>query len=94
MQTVLCELTEALNFKRLDRLFFDFVPNSTIQRLGYLFENILEQPKLADLLYTKAQMHKCKFNMVLLKYDKEKGKSAVDERWKVIVNEQIEVDDL
>jgi len=92
--TVLCELTEALDFKRLDRSFFDFVPDSTVQRLGYLLENVLEQPKLADLLYTKAQMYKCKFNTVLLKYDKEKGKSVVDMRWKVIVNEQIEMDDL
>ena len=55
---------------------------------------ILEQPKLANVLYAKAQSHKCKFNMVLLKHDKGKGKFAVDTRWKVVVNEQIEVDDL
>jgi predicted transcriptional regulator of viral defense system len=92
--TVLYELAEALNFKRLDKSFFDFVPDSTIQRLGYLLEHVLEQPKLADVLYSKAQMHKCKFNKVPLKHGKESEGFEIDMRWKVIANEQIEMDDL
>jgi len=92
--TVLYELAEELDFKHLDKSFFNFVPNTTIQRLGFLLECVLEQPKSADVLYAKAQMHKCKFNMILLKHGKEKKNSAVDMRWKVIVNEQIEMDDL
>jgi len=92
--TVLYELTEVLDFRRLDKAFFSFVPNTTIQRLGYLLECVLEQSKLADVLYAKAQTHKCKFQRILLKTGKEKGDSVVDTRWKIIVNEQIEVDDL
>jgi len=92
--TVLYELAEEFDFKRLDKSFFNFVPNATIQRLGYLLEHVLEPPKLADVLYAKAQMHKCKFNMIPLKHGKEKKDSVVDMRWKIIVNEQIEVDDL
>lgn len=92
--TVLYELAETLNFKHLDKSFFDFVPDSTIQRLGYLLEHILEQPKLADVLYAKAQKHKCKFHKVSLKHGKESEGFEVDIRWKVIVNEHIEMDDL
>ena len=92
--TILCELAETLDFKRLDGAFFDFVPGSTVQRLGYLLESVLGRPKLADTLYAKAQTHKCKFQRIPLKYGKEKGDSVIDARWKIIVNEQIEIDDL
>jgi predicted transcriptional regulator of viral defense system len=92
--TILHELAESLNFKHLDEQFFDFVPDATVQRLGYLLESVLERPKLANVLYAKAQNHKCKFQRIPLKNGKEKGASVIDARWKVIVNEEIEIDDL
>lgn len=92
--TILYELAETLNFKLLDRPFFDFVPVSTVQRLGYLLECVLEQPKLADTLYAKAHAHKCTFQKIPLRYGKGKDNFAVDTRWKVVVNEQIEIDDI
>jgi hypothetical protein len=78
----------------LDKQFFDFVPVSTVQRLGYLLECALEQPKLAEELYAKAQMHKCKFQKIPLKCSKKKGCFEFNPHWKVIINEQLEIDDL
>jgi hypothetical protein len=91
--TILYELAEALNFERLDKPFFDFVPFATIQRLGYMLEHVLEQPKLADALYAKALAHGCQFQKIPLKRGKKKNTFAVDARWKIIINEQIEMDD-
>ena len=92
--TILFELAETLDFKLLDEQFFSFVPVATIQRLGYLCENILEQSKKAEDLYIKAQEYGCGFQKVPLKSGKDSDKSIIDKRWKIILNEQVEIDDL
>jgi hypothetical protein len=92
--TILYELAEVLNFERLDRPFFNFVPLSTIQRLGYLLEHVLEQSQLADALYAKTLVYGCQFQKIPLKCGKNNNLLAVDARWKIIINEQIEMDDL
>lgn len=92
--TVLYELAESIDFKLLDKEFFDYVPTSTIQRLGYLLENELEQSNLAEILRLKSQKFGCKFQKIPLKYSKPIEDCVVNEKWKIIVNEQIEIDDL
>jgi predicted transcriptional regulator of viral defense system len=90
--TVLSELSEVLNFKQLNNAFFDYVPTSSIQRLGYLLENELEQPKQAEILYAKALKFGCKFQKIPLKYSKKTDGCKTDIKWRVIINEQIETD--
>ena len=92
--TVLYELMEVVKFGKLDKTFFDYVPTSTIQRLGYLLENELEQPKQAEILYSKAKTHGCKFQKIPLKYNKPTEDCETNKKWKVIVNEYIEIDEL
>jgi len=92
--TVLYELMEVVKFGKLDKTFFDYVPTSTIQRLGYLLENELEQPKQADILYSRAKTYSCKFQKIPLKYGKSTENSDTNEKWKIIINETIEIDDL
>jgi len=92
--TVLYELMEVVRFGKLDKSFFEYVPTSTIQRLGYLLEKELEQSKQADILYSKAQTHGCKFQKIPLKYSKPTENCETDKKWNVIINEYIEIDDL
>ena len=92
--TVLYELMEVVRFGKLDKVFFEYVPTATIQRLGYLLETALEQPKQAEILYSKAYTHGCKFQKTALKYSKPTENCETDAKWKVIVNEYIEIDDL
>ena len=92
--TVLYELMEVVKFGKLDKTFFDYVPVSTIQRLGYLLENELEQPKQANILYSKAKTHGCKFQKIPLKYSNSINDCETNKKWKIIVNEYIELDDL
>ena len=91
--TVLYELMEVVKFGKLDKTFFDYVPTSTIQRLGYLLENELEQAKQANILYSKARTHGCKFQKIPLKYSKSMIDCETNTKWKVIVNEYIEIDE-
>ena len=92
--TVLYELMEVVKFGKLDKTFFDYVPTSTIQRLGYLLENELEQMKQAEILYLKSQTHGCKFQKIPLKYGKSTLNCEVNPKWKIVVNECIEIDEL
>ena len=92
--TVLYELMEVVKFGKLDKVFFDYVPTSTVQRLGYLLENELEQAEQADILFSKAQTHGCKFQKIPLKYSKSTASCATNAKWKIIINEKIEIDDL
>ena len=92
--TVLYELMEVVRFGKLDKAFFEYVPTVTIQRLGYLLKTVLGQPKQADILYSKAHAHGCKFQKIPLKYSKPTENCETDKKWKVIVNEYIEIDDL
>jgi len=92
--TVLYELAESMNFEQLDKDFFNYVPTSTIQRLGYLLENELEQSNLAEILFVKSQEFSCKFQKTPLKYSKPTENCETNAKWKIIVNETIEIDDL
>jgi predicted transcriptional regulator of viral defense system len=92
--TVLSELAESLNFSKLNKEFFEYVPKSSIQRLGYLLEQPLEQNSLAHTLYEKTQKFNRKFQLIPLKYKNKTENHKIDHKWKVIINKQIEIDEL
>lgn len=92
--TVVCELMESVKFGKLDKCFFDYVPTSTIQRLGYLLENELGQTEQANILFSKARTHNCKFQKLPLKSNKSVENCEINDKWKIIINEEIEIEDL
>lgn len=91
--TVLNDLTEVLDFRKTPDAFFEVVSTATIQRLGYLLENVLESPDLANQLYEKALQANCKFQTVPLKNSKSIEKKLLDKKWKIIINTGIEIDE-
>lgn len=92
--TVLYELAEEINFEILDKSFFYYVPTSTIQRLGYLLENKLGLSDLSDKLFTKSQEFELKFTKIPLKNMNSINNCKTDNKWKIIINETIEIDEL
>lgn len=93
VSTVLNELAESLNFDNLKSDFFENVPVSTIQRLGFLLGDVLEQPELSKLLFQKAKENKCMFQKIPLKSGKSTKYCDTNAIWKVVVNEEIEIDE-
>lgn len=91
--TVLNDLTESLDFSKMPGSFFNFVSTATIQRLGYLLENVLESIELANQLYEKAIQANCNFQPVLLKNGKTVDQKKKDKKWKIIINTDIEIDE-
>ena len=91
--TVLNDLTEVLDFTNTPDAFFEIVRTATIQRLGYLLENAVESPDLANQLYKKALQANCCFQKIPLKNGKTIEKRMLDKKWKIIINTEIEIDE-
>lgn len=91
--TVLYELAEHCYFKKLKSDFFDYVPMPVIQRLGYLLDEELDMKKQADDLYAKAKKFGHPFRKTALKNRNSIVGYPVNEKWKIIVNEKIEIDE-
>ena len=93
VSTILNELAETLHIDILNEKFFENVPVSTIQRLGYLFEEVLQQTKLANKLLKKAKEYGYTFQKISLKSGNQTEGCAIDSKWKITINEEIVIDE-
>jgi predicted transcriptional regulator of viral defense system len=94
--TVLNELVEEMDFNQITPDFLHLFPATTIQRLGYLLDEVLEQQDKAKLLLETVRKAGIKFRKTLLKTDiQSDDMSGYDqnETWKIIINENIEIDE-
>jgi len=91
--TVLNDLTEAMNQDRINDLFIRETAVAVLQRLGYLLENILGKNSLADHLYESCMMKQLVFFRIPLRIAYKTIGFPADERWKVIINTNIEIDE-
>jgi predicted transcriptional regulator of viral defense system len=91
--TVLAELAESIQADAFDETLLEHVPVTALQRLGYLLEQVLGNQPLADALYSALhKIHAPLFRIPLKASAPVKGFIA-DERWKVIVNTEVEIDE-
>lgn len=90
--TVLAELVERIQPSAFDSNLLQHVPITALQRLGYLLDNILGQKPLGNALYKALQNSKATLFRIPLKTSTPVKGSASDDRWKVIVNVTIELD--
>ena len=88
--TVLSELADVMTAQRLVSAAKSGVELAVVQRLGYFFE-LLDKSKLADSLHdwlsTKAP------RVTALRTDLDSQGSPLNSRWKLYINEQVEVDE-
>lgn len=89
--TVLNELTEAIKPEQITESFLQTMPVTAIQRLGFLLDVILKQD-IGKHLYEVSQKAGLDFFRIPLKTAAAKKGFPADERWKVIVNTEIEID--
>ncbi|MDR2383967.1 MAG: type IV toxin-antitoxin system AbiEi family antitoxin [Prevotellaceae bacterium] len=92
--TVLSELAESCNFKKLNVQFLEYVPVAVIQRLGYLFDETLSCKKQADDLFKIAKQYAPPFHKTVLKPGKAITGCAINSKWNILINETIEIDEL
>ncbi len=92
--TVLEELAEVTDFSKASEGLFDYTSVSTVQRLGFILENILEEQQQADILYEQLRIHGKKLNYIPLSTRSYRKSWNKDTRWKINVNTEIETDEI
>ena len=85
--TVLAELVEKLEFGKE-------VPVTSLQRLGYILDEVLEEGEVAESVYGLLKCSGFVFQYVPLKAGKSSEGCERNAKWRVIVNETIEIDEL
>ena len=92
--SVLYELMEEISPESFSDDLFSSSTTISIQRLGYLFEFELNNQLLADSLYNKSIEYGSKFQRIPLKQSVPFNGISSDNRWRVVANIEIEIDDL
>jgi predicted transcriptional regulator of viral defense system len=90
--TVLSELIIEMKSEQLHETAIRFPQTTTMQRLGYLLDIVLENGKLADALYKV--LDKRSYYPTALNPKAESENQKAPNRWKIIPNMKIEVDAL
>ena len=92
--TVLAELVKKLDFGRLGADFVKEVPVTSLQRLGYILDEVLEEREAAEPVLGLLKCSSSVLQYVPLKAGKSSEGCEHNTKWKTIVNETIEIDEL
>jgi predicted transcriptional regulator of viral defense system len=93
--TIINDLAEKIRFTNVDKEFMQSFSPAITQRLGYLFEE-LGFEELANKLYRKTELAGLQFRktpLVIADIKKDLSKYPVNGKWKLIINEQIDIDE-
>lgn len=91
--TVLNELIEVITPADFNQALLEHAPVTTLQRLGYVLEFVSFNAELADALYTAMKNQSLKFFRIPLKSSIPMKGHSSGNRWSVIVNAKIEIDE-
>lgn len=92
--TILEELTEELDFHGASKSLFKYTSIATIQRLGYILEEIIEQREVANVLHAELLKYTRRFRYVALSTEKSDKSAKKNTRWKVYINLIIDIDEI
>ena len=93
--TVLAELAENTHFSDVDTNILKIFPTPIVQRLGYLLDVVLEEEEKAEDLYRLSKRAGLHFRKVALKSSKSINRdNEMNKRWKIIVNQEIDIEEL
>ncbi|MDJ1466192.1 type IV toxin-antitoxin system AbiEi family antitoxin domain-containing protein [Xanthocytophaga flava] len=91
--TVLNELAEVIKPNDFNPILLKHVHVTALQRLGYLLESVCSNFTLADALFESIEKENLSLFRIPLKAAKATKGYSSENRWKVIVNTEIEIDE-
>jgi len=94
VSTVLAELVEQIEWNNVETKLLKQYGAPVIQRLGFILENVLEENAAAEALMKKAREAGVEMRRIPLKLGRENKNHKVNNRWKVIENMEIEIDEI
>lgn len=90
--TILAKLAESIQPAAFDANLLQHFPVTALQRLGYLLDKVFDNQPLANAQFKALEDNKALLFRIPLKASAQAKGFAADEKWKVIVNTQIEMD--
>ena len=91
---VITEMAERIDFLGYKSDVLNYFPTAVVQRLGYILEIIGEKDK-GDELFSMCDKNGVKFRLAALKPSKlAKEGDEKNNRWKLIINQEIEADEI
>ncbi|MBK6482050.1 MAG: hypothetical protein IPG01_02695 [Chitinophagaceae bacterium] len=90
--TVINDLTDAIKRNDINEATIKYATASSLQRLGFILEEILDKKELAERLFSVSKKSGVKFYLIPLKASGEKNKNLINDKWKLMVNTEIEID--
>jgi predicted transcriptional regulator of viral defense system len=90
--TVINELTEMIKPNDISAELIRYAAVSSLQRLGFILEYILDKKKIADKIFSLCKKQGIKFYLIPLKASGNKNKDLLNEKWKLIINTEIDID--
>jgi predicted transcriptional regulator of viral defense system len=91
--TVMTELVEDIKLEKINEELARHAETATLQRLGYIADQILHQQALADAIENICRKLNLKFFRVSLMAKSKRYGFPCNERWKVIENSVIDIDE-
>ena len=91
--SVLNDLVDSFNLDKVDDSFFSIYPMPVYQRLGYILESILEEADLSDKIYISLKKVGGRIRTIPFKNGKAIDGCSSENRWKVIENQEIDIDE-
>lgn len=90
--TVLAELLEATDFRNAAAELFASCPSASVQRLGYVVERVLGDRRQGNVIFSEWRKFHASCHYVPLS-PRTAADGDRDERWRVIVNTEVEADE-
>ena len=91
--SILQDLVESIKPESITSTFVEYMHSSTLQRLGYLLETVIKEFVLADVLYDHMSGYSKRSRPVLLKASIPSKNLNADNRWNVVVNTEIQLEE-
>lgn len=91
--TILSELIESTDFTDAAEGVFKLCSTPCIQRLGYIIDTIIGDKKQGETIYSELHKLNSRIRNTALSSRSEPD-GEVDDKWKIIINAEIEIDDL
>ncbi|MEO8822749.1 MAG: type IV toxin-antitoxin system AbiEi family antitoxin [Ginsengibacter sp.] len=90
---VINELVETIKPNDVNMELIKYAATSTLQRFGFILEEILNKKELADKIFSLCKKKGTTFNLIPLKSSGKKSSKKINERWKIMINTEIEIDE-
>lgn len=91
--SVLHDLVDSSDWDMVDDSIYSIYPIPVYQRLGYILESILEEKEQSNKIYTVLKRTGKRIRTIPFKNGKTIDGCLSDNRWKVIENQEIDIDE-